>query len=74
MPHISVKYFPIAMSEQKKMKLIQTITSAIQDAFVCKENIISISLEPVESHQWNENVFIPEIENKCQFLCKKPNY
>lgn len=74
MPHLSIKHFPIALSEEKKASLVASLTQAMEQAFGCSEDVISIALEPVQPEAWRELVYIPEINQKQEFLCKQPNY
>ncbi|WNG32883.1 hypothetical protein F0U60_04140 [Archangium minus] len=74
MPHINIKYFPVALSEQKQSELVAAVTQAVKSAFGCDEGVISIALEPVEKEAWNERVYVPEIVNRKDLLRKTPNY
>jgi thioesterase domain-containing protein/phenylpyruvate tautomerase PptA (4-oxalocrotonate tautomerase family) len=73
-PHINIKHFPISLSEEQQSELVGAITRAVQSAFRCNEEVISIALEPVEKEVWNERVYIPEIVNRKELLRKTPNY
>lgn len=74
MPHVNIKHFPVALSEQQQAELVSAITQAVKTAFRCDEGVISISIEPVEKEAWNERVYIPEIVNRKDLLRKRPNY
>ena len=74
MPHVMIKHFPADMSEKQKRILVEEINASIQKALGVKENVISISMEPVSPRDWNEQVYIPEIENKSDLLLQKPDY
>ena len=74
MPHVNIKYFPVALSEQQQSDLVATLTRAVQTAFGVDEGVISIALEPVAKELWQERVYVPEIVNRKNLLCKIPNY
>ena len=74
MPHVNIKYFPVSLSEQQQAELVATLTQAVQRAFGCDEGVISIALEPVAKDAWQERVYVPEIVNRKNLLCKRPNY
>ena len=74
MPHVSIKHFPVALDETRRRALVAAVTEAIRDAFGCDEGVISIAVEPVEPDVWHERVYIPEIVNRKDLLCKSPNY
>lgn len=74
MPHVNIKHFPVALSEEQQAELISAITQAVKTAFRCDEGVISISIEPVEKEAWNERVYVPEIVNRQDLLRKRPNY
>ena len=74
MPHVNIKHFPVALSDEKKDKLVTEVMKAIQNAFECEESVISIALEPIEKELWKEQVYLPEIEERNNLLCKEPGY
>lgn len=74
MPHVTIKHFPTEVSEQQKSILVEEINDAIQKAFGVTKNVISIALESVKPEDWNEQVYIPEIEQKKKLLLQAPNY
>ncbi|WP_432839299.1 hypothetical protein [Dactylosporangium sp. CA-092794] len=74
MPHVNIKYFPVALSETQESVLLQKVTDAVTTAFGVDEGVVSISLEPVEKDQWTERVYRPEIVNRTDVLRKVPNY
>lgn len=73
-PHINIKHFPVALSEERQAELLTALTAAVREAFACDEKVISIALEPVEQEAWNEQVYIPEIVNRKELLLKTPEY
>ncbi|MDJ0703530.1 MAG: AMP-binding protein, partial [Leptolyngbyaceae cyanobacterium MO_188.B28] len=74
MPHVNIKHFPVALSNEKKDKLVTDVMKAIQNAFECDESVISIALEPIEKEFWKEQVYLPEIKKRENLLCKEPGY
>ncbi|PNQ54169.1 4-oxalocrotonate tautomerase, partial [Vibrio agarivorans] len=45
MPHISIKHFPKALTQEQKNYLSEMITITIQDVFQCDKSVISIATE-----------------------------
>ncbi|GEM77478.1 tautomerase family protein [Vibrio sagamiensis] len=74
MPHISIKHFPKALTQEQKNYLSEMITITIQDVFQCDKSVISIATEAIEQSDWGILVYEPEIEKKQKNLVKKPNY
>lgn len=74
MPHVNIKHFPAALSDEKKSKLVAELVSAITEAFECDESVISIALEPIEEDCWTERVYLPEIKKREALLCKEAGY
>lgn len=73
MPHINIKHFP-SLSKDQQTELAKTLTKVITNIIHCDESAVSIALEPIEKAIWNERVYIPEIVNRKELLCKKPGY
>jgi amino acid adenylation domain-containing protein len=74
MPHVNIKHFPVSLTDEQQAELIASVTSAVQRAFRCDEEVISIALEPVDADAWHEQVYVPEIVNRKELLRKQPNY
>ncbi|KAB0458875.1 tautomerase family protein [Vibrio kanaloae] len=74
MPHISIKHFPAELTLQERKDLSDVISSSIQSALKCSEDVISVSMEEVVPEDWTAEVYQPEIEAKRQYLIKQPNY
>lgn len=74
MPHVSIKHFPVELSEARSAELIEAVTAAVTRAFEVEEAVVSIALEPVPAQVWNETVYQPEIVQRQAFLRKTPNY
>lgn len=73
-PHINIKHFPVPITEQQELELVTAVTAAVRNAFGCKEDVVSIALEPVTQDVWNERVYVPEIVDRQDLLRKTPNY
>lgn len=73
MPHINIKYFS-SLSIEKRSELAIALAEVVSNLIQCDEGAISIALEPIEKERWNEKVYIPEIVNRKELLCKFPNY
>jgi 4-oxalocrotonate tautomerase len=74
MPHVSIKHFPVSVSEKQKEILVDNINQAIIKALGCDEGVISIALENVQPDDWQQEVYQPEIDTKSHLLIKTPNY
>lgn len=74
MPHVNIKYFPVAISEEQESELVDALAGAITEAFGCDKGVISIALEPVDTDSWHEQVYLPEVVERKNLLVKKPNY
>lgn len=73
MPHINIKCFS-APNEGKQKELAKELTEVITRIFGCDEKVVSIAVEPIEKTIWHEEVYVPEIINKKNLLCKNPEY
>lgn len=73
MPHVIVKLWP-GKSEQQKTRLAEAITKDVMDILRYGEESVSVSMEEVESQDWAEKVYKPDIQNKLEKLYKKPGY
>ncbi|MCY0935186.1 amino acid adenylation domain-containing protein [Streptomyces sp. H34-S4] len=73
-PHVNIKHFPMALSDEQQSELVSAVTRAVTNAFGCDEGVVSIAVEPVDKELWNEEVYIPEIVNRRHILGKVPNY
>lgn len=74
MPHVNIKFFPVPLSDEQRSELVDAVTAAVTTAMGCDPAVVSIALEPLEKEVWNEQVYIPEIVNRRELLCKVPNY
>ncbi len=73
MPHINIKMYP-GRSEDVKQKLTNAIVKDVLSIVQCSEKSISVVLEEIDSTDWPEKVYKPEIMNKQDKLYKKPGY
>jgi 4-oxalocrotonate tautomerase len=74
MPHVSIKHFPAPLDSQQQAELVERLTAAVTGAFGCDEGVVSIALEAVDAGAWHEQVYVPEVVNGRDRLCKIPNY
>ncbi len=73
MPHVIVKLWP-GKSEQQKNRLAEAITKNVMDILHYGEESVSVAMEEIESQDWVEKVYKPEIKNNWNKLYKKPGY
>ncbi|MHB9863799.1 amino acid adenylation domain-containing protein [Streptomyces sp. YIM S03343] len=73
-PHVNIKHFPVAITPAQEEELLAAVTEAVRNAFGCKEDVVSIAIEPVEQDAWHERVYEPEIVRRQDLLRKTPNY
>jgi 4-oxalocrotonate tautomerase len=69
-----MKHFAPELSNQQQTDLVNSITSAVTRVTGCKSGAISIELEAIKPGLWNELVYLPEIKNRKEHLCKQPDY
>jgi 4-oxalocrotonate tautomerase len=73
MPHINIKMYP-GRSEDVKQELTNAIVKDVLSIVQCDEKWISVVFEEIDSSDWPEKVYKPEIMNKQDKLYKKPGY
>lgn len=73
MPHVTVKLWP-GKSEEQKQRLADAITEDVMAALNYGEEAVSVALEEVESRDWAEKVYKPDIQGNWDRLYKKPGY
>jgi 4-oxalocrotonate tautomerase len=73
MPHVMVKLWP-GPSEQQKARLAEAITRDVMDILHQGEESVSVAMQEVESREWAELVYKPDIVSKPEQLYKKPGY
>jgi 4-oxalocrotonate tautomerase len=73
MPHVIVKLYPGRTEDQKK-RLVEAITKDVVAIVKCEEKSVSVAIEEVDSSQWAEKVYRPDILDNEANLYKKPGY
>jgi 4-oxalocrotonate tautomerase len=73
MPHVIVKLWP-GKSEQQKTRLAEAITKDVMDILHYGDEAVSVAMEEVQSQDWAEKVFVPDVKDKWDKLYKKPGY
>ncbi len=73
MPHVIVKLWP-GKSENQKTQLAEQITKAVMAVLNYGEESVSVSIEEVNSGDWKEKVYKPDILNSPGKLYKNPGY
>jgi 4-oxalocrotonate tautomerase len=72
-PHVIIKLWP-GQSEQRKKKLADEITKVVMTTLNYGEEAVSVGFEEVESRDWTEKVYKPDILGKADTIYKKPGY
>lgn len=73
MPHVIVKLWP-GKSDQQKQRLAEAVTKDVMDILHYGDESVSVAMEEVESHDWVEKVYVPDVKGKWDKLYKKPGY
>jgi 4-oxalocrotonate tautomerase len=73
MPHVIVKLYP-GRSDQVKNRLAEEIVKNVVAIAKCEEKSVSVAIEEIESADWPEKVYKPDILDKLDTLYKKPGY
>jgi len=73
MPHVIVKLWP-GKSEQQKTRLAEAITKDVVEILHYGEESVSVAMEEVNSQEWVEKVYKPDVKNNWDKLYKKPGY
>ena len=63
MPHVIVKLWP-GKSEQQKTHLTEAITKNLMDILHYGDESVSVAMEEINSQDWLENVYKPDIQKK----------
>ncbi|MCW5251193.1 MULTISPECIES: tautomerase family protein [unclassified Streptomyces] len=74
MPHVSIKHFPRAFTEDEKADLVAELTRTVTRVFGVEPGSVSVAVEPVAPADWTAAVHVPEIEAKAGLLWKQPQY
>ena len=73
MPHVIVKLWP-GKSEEQKAQLAEAIANDVMEILGYGAESVSVAMEEVESRDWAEQVYKPDIAGKSQQLYKQPGY
>jgi 4-oxalocrotonate tautomerase len=73
MPHVIVKLWP-GKSEQQKTRLADKIAKDVMDVLNYGEESVSVGFEEINSQDWKEKVYKPDIQDKRDQIYKKPGY
>ena len=73
MPHVVVKLWP-GKSEQQKQRLAERIARDVMEVLNYGDESVSVAFEEVESWDWKEQVYTPDIVGGADRLYKKPGY
>ena len=73
MPHIIVKLWP-GRTEEQKARLAERIVQDAKDVLGIGDEYLSVDIEEVNSEEWKEKVYKPEIRKNWERLYKKPGY
>ena len=73
MPHVIVKLWP-GKSEQQKVRLAEKIVEDVTTVLNYGEESVSVAFEEVDSQDWTEKVYHPDIVRNSERLYKKPGY
>jgi len=73
MPHVIVKLWP-GKSEQQKVRLAEKIVEDVTTVLNYGEESVSVAFEAVDSQDWAEKVYQPDIVRNSDRLYKKPGY
>lgn len=73
MPHVIVKLWP-GKSEEQKNRLAEEITKDVMEVLNYGAESVSVALQEVESQDWEEKVYRPDILVQAGNLYKKPGY
>jgi len=73
MPHVIVKLWP-GKSEHQKARLAEKIVEDVTTVLNYGEESVSVAFEEVDSQDWAEKVYQPDIVRNSDRLYKKPGY
>jgi len=73
MPHVIVKLWP-GKSEQQKVTLAEKIVEDVTTVLNYGEESVSVAFEEIDSRDWAEKVYQPDIVRNSDRLYKKPGY
>ncbi len=73
MPHVVVKLWP-GKSERQKSELADAIARDVMNVLGASDASVSVAFEEIDSSEWAERVYRPEIRDKWDQVYKKPGY
>ena len=73
MPHVIVKLWP-GQTEQQKKRLAEAVTKDVMEILHYGDESVSVAMEEIDSQDWAEKVYKPDIQGKWNTLYKKPGY
>ncbi len=73
MPHVVVKLWP-GKTEAQKRRLAERITEDVMEVLGYGEESVSVAMEEVDSADWAEKVYRPDIIAAADTLYKEPGY
>lgn len=73
MPHIIIKLFK-GKSEEQKKKLASELTKTAMNVIGYGEESFSVAIEDIDSENWAEKVYHPDIVEQKDKLYKRPGY
>lgn len=73
MPHVIVKLWP-GKSEEQKRRLAERISEDVMEVLGYGEESVSVAMEEVDSAEWAEKVYRPDIVGAPGKLYKEPGY
>jgi 4-oxalocrotonate tautomerase len=72
-PHVIVKLWP-GQSKEQKRRLAERIAGDVMEVLGSREESVSVAMEEVDSSEWAEKVYRPDIVEAGDRLYKKPGY
>lgn len=73
MPHVIVKLWP-GKSEEQKKRLANKIAEDVVEILESRDESVSVAIEEVDSSEWAEKVYRPEIVGAPEKIYKEPGY
>jgi 4-oxalocrotonate tautomerase len=73
MPHVIVKMVA-GRSEEQKRALAAEVTRALMSSLGSPEEAISVAIEDIAADDWTDQVYVPDIQGRTDFIYKKPGY
>lgn len=73
MPHVIVKMYK-GRNEEIKQRMVDGIVKSITESLDIGEGSVSVTVEEFEPERWNEEVYLPDIAQREDYLYKKPGY